>query len=95
MIPNNYTNHAISRSQQRCFPPIVDELLNRFGEEIYDGHGHIKTVLTKKCFRKISKVWGRKMAASLSKYSGVYKLESLDTGSVITIGRITKRVKNN
>ena len=91
---NSYTNHALVRAQQRCLPSIVDELLNRFGEEIYDGHGNIKTVLTKKCFRKIRKTWGRKMAASLSKYSGVYKLECINTGSVITIGRITKRIKH-
>ena len=94
MMHNNYTKHAISRAQQRGFPPIVDELLNRFGEEKYDGHGNVKIVLTKKCFRKISKVWGRKMASSLSNYAGVYKLESMDTGSVITIGRITKRIKS-
>ena len=91
---NNYTRHAMSRAQQRCFPPIVDELLNRFGEEKYDGHGHIKIVLTKKCFRNIRKAWGSKMASSLSNYAGVYKIESLDTGSVITIGRITKRIKS-
>jgi len=61
-LRNNYSHHALVRAQQRCLPSIVDELLNRFGEEIYDGHGHIRTVLTKKCFRKIRKAWGRKMA---------------------------------
>lgn len=91
----NYSKHAATRAQQRCLPPIVDELLNRFGEEKYDGHGHIKTVLTKKCFRNIRKAWGRKMSSSLSNYAGVYKLEDIDTGSVITIGRITKRIKNS
>lgn len=64
-LRNNYTHHAMSRSQQRCFPPIVDELLDRFGEEKYDGYGHIKIVLTKKCFSNIRKEWGRKMASSL------------------------------
>lgn len=91
---SNYTDHAYSRAKQRCFPAIVDEMLNRFGTEEFIGQGLVKIILTKQCFRNMRREWGRKVANSFMKYSGIYKVECVDTGIVITIGRITKRIKH-
>ena len=33
------TRHATTRAQQRGLPPLVDQLLDRYGEEQHDGHG--------------------------------------------------------
>ena len=34
-----YTKHAHDRMQQRGYPGLIDELLDRYGAETYDHHG--------------------------------------------------------
>jgi len=93
MMPTHYSSHAIQRSQQRGIPPFVDELLNRFGEEIHDGHGCIRITLTKKSFKQIARKFGRTVSAKFKEYSGVFKIEGSD-GVVVTTGYQTKRIRN-
>jgi hypothetical protein len=41
------TRHAEVRAQQRGIPPMVDQLLDLYGQEEYDGHGAITLYLNK------------------------------------------------
>ena len=61
------TNHASVRAQQRCIPPLVDRLLDEFGEMEHDGHGCVKLFLA----IAASKIWSARLDASLWVYSSV------------------------
>ena len=35
------TKHAKVRMQQRAIPPLVEQLLDEYGEQQFDGHGGV------------------------------------------------------
>ena len=35
------SRHAATRAQQRGIPPLVDQLLDLYGQEEHDGHGAV------------------------------------------------------
>ena len=39
------TRHATIRARQHAIPPLVETLLDEFGERVYDGHGGIRVRL--------------------------------------------------
>ncbi len=84
--PSHFTRHAVSRAQQRCIPPFIDNLLDQFGEEEFDGHGCIRTLLSRKSVSRIEKKKGKLYGNNIRRYTGVYKVESMEDGVVITIG---------
>lgn len=85
------TRHAEVRAQQRGIPPMVDELLDRYGQEQHDGHGAIVLFLSKDSIRRMERDFGRRPVARLSEWLNVYKVRSID-GSTITVGHRTRRI---
>jgi len=85
------TRHAEVRAQQRGIPPMVDELLDRYGQEQHDGHGAILIFLSKDSIRRMERDFGRRPVARLSEWLDAYKVRSTD-GSTITVGHRTRRI---
>ena len=79
------SKHAAVRAQQRGLPPMVDELLDRYGEEQYDGHGHVIKFFSKASKRNVERDWGSRPVALISPWFDAYKVCTTD-GLTITIG---------
>lgn len=71
---------------------MIDELLDRYGEEEYDGHGHIIKFFSKTSKRNVERDWGKHPVACISRWLNAYKVSSTD-GAVITCGHLYKRVQ--
>jgi hypothetical protein len=52
------TKHAATRAQQRGIPPMVDQLLDLYGQEQHDGHGAIVLFLNKLSIRRMERDLG-------------------------------------
>jgi len=85
------TRHASVRAQQRGIPPLIDQLLDQYGEEEYDGHGGVVLYLNKASIRRMERDLGRRPVARLAEWLDAYKVRSKD-GHTITIGHRTRRV---
>ena len=86
------TKHAATRAQQRAIPPLVDRLLDEFGEEEHDGHGCIRLFFSHRSVRQMERSLGRQPVGLLERYLHAYKIESSD-GATITKGWRTCRVQ--
>lgn len=88
------TKHAAVRAQQRAIPPLVDRLLDEFGDEEHDGRGAIRIYFSHASRRRMERALGRHAAGLFDRYLQAYKVESID-GQVITRGwrngRLTRR----
>ena len=89
----NMTHHATIRSQQRGIPPLIDQWLDLYGEEEYDGHGGIRRFFTRTSIRNLEKDCGRQIISKLSEYFDCYKVASSSSNETITLGHRTKRIK--
>lgn len=89
------TNHALSRAQQRGIPPFIDQLLDLYGHEQYDGHGGLILYLDKKSIRQMERDMGREPVRRLAEWHDAYKVRSVEDGCTITIGHRTKRIRRN
>ena len=89
----NTQSHAATRAQQRCIPPLVDQWLDQFGEERYDGHGGLLKFFSHSSIRAMEKKFGRAPVRKLSEYFDAYKVESSRDGQTITVGHRTKRIR--
>jgi hypothetical protein len=87
------TKHAAIRAQQRGFPPLVDRLLDEFGQERHDGHGCVRLFFDHKSVRLMERSLGRQPVALFRRYLSAYRVETSD-GLVVTKGWRTKRSKN-
>lgn len=85
------TQHAELRAQQRGIPPLMDELLDRYGHEQHDGHGAVILFLDKQSIRSMERDLGRRPVARLAEWLDVYKVRAGD-GQTITIGHRTRRI---
>lgn len=85
------TQHAEIRAQQRGIPPLMDELLDRYGHEQHDGHGAVILFLDKQSIRSMERDLGRRPVAHLAEWLDVYKVRTSD-GQTITIGHRTRRI---
>ncbi|NDH64520.1 MAG: hypothetical protein EBY18_23405 [Alphaproteobacteria bacterium] len=85
------TQHAEIRAQQRGIPPLMDELLDRYGHEQHDGHGAVILFLDKQSIRSMERDLGRRPVARLAEWLDVYKVRTSD-GQTITIGHRTRRI---
>lgn len=88
-----HTRHAETRSQQRGIPPLMDQLLDLYGREQYDGHGAIVLYLDKGSIRQMQRDMGHRPVARMAEWLNVYKVKSTSDGSTITIGQRYARVK--
>lgn len=86
------TKHAAIRSQQRGIPPMIDELLDRYGQEQHDGHGGIILYMNKTSIRSMERDFGCRPVARLSEWLTAYKVKSMD-GQTVTIGYRHQRIK--
>lgn len=86
-----YTRHATVRAQQRGIPPLVDQLLDLYGQEEHDGHGAVVLFLSKTSIRSMERDLGRRPVARLAEWFDAYKVKSID-GSTITVGHRTRRL---
>lgn len=85
------TKHSLIRAQQRGIPPLIDELLDRYGQEEYDGYGMTVLYLNKTSIRNMQRDWGHRPVSRLTEWLDVYKVKSAD-GRTITVGHRTRRV---
>ena len=85
------SRHAEVRAQQRGSPPLVDQLLDLYGQEEHDGHGAITLYLNKSSIRSMERDMGRRPVARLAQWLDAYKVKTID-GHTITIGYRTQRV---
>jgi hypothetical protein len=86
------SNHAKQRMQQRAIPPLLVDLLYRYGKE------HRQYGSTVLCFDKKSKKHVRKALDDLikrfDKLSDVYLVEADDAAITVTVGHRLRRFKN-
>ena len=85
------TCHAKKRAQQRCIPPLISDLLDRYGQEEYDGHGGITLYLNKASIKNMERDLGRRPVARLAEWFDAYKITGTD-GHTVTVGHRTRRV---
>lgn len=52
-----YSAHARQRAKERCIPPLIDEWLDRFGEEVHDGNGAVKLYFSKRSIRAMERAF--------------------------------------
>ena len=86
------TKHSEVRAQQRGIPPLIDQCLDLYGHEEYDGHGSIVIYLDRNSIRHMERDMGRQPVALLSRWFDAYKVKSSSDGQTITIGHRTHRV---
>lgn len=85
------TKHAAIRAKQRGIPPLVEQWLDEFGEEVYDGRGAIRIYFSRKSIRAMQRAFGRAPVRRMHEYLDAYKVESSHDGRVITVGHCMKR----
>lgn len=88
-----HTKHSAARLQQRGIPPLIDQWLDEYGEELFDGHGGVVIRFTAKSRRTMERAFGKEPVRRLAEYLDVYKVESSHDGHTITIGHRFKRIK--
>lgn len=85
------TSHAQTRAQQRAVPPLIIDWLNRYGEEAFDGRGGIRRYFSKRSRRALEHDCGRAPVRCMEAFLKTYLIESVDDGSIITVGHVTRR----
>ena len=85
------TRHAEVRAQQRGIPPMVDQLLDLYGQEEHDGRGAVVLYLSKQSIRSMERDLGRRPVDRLAEWFDTYKVKSAD-GLTITVGHRTRRL---
>lgn len=64
--------HTKTRAQQRGIPPLIDQILETYGQEQHDGHGAVILYLTKTSRRRMERDMGRRLVARLSEWLNAY-----------------------
>lgn len=86
------TQHSRKRAQQRCVQPLMDELLDRFGQEQHDHQGAVVVFFDKDSRRRMERELGRHAVACISQWLNVYKVRGTN-GHTITVGYRTRRIR--
>ena len=89
----NLTRHAQNRSQQRCIPPMVLDLLIQFGASESAGDGASKMFFDKSARRRVHSYAGA-LAPLLDAHLDSYAVISQDN-QVITAGYRTERIRRH
>lgn len=84
------TRHGQLRSQQRCIPPIVIDLLLQFGASENAGNGTTKRFFNKRSRRKLHTYAGP-LASLLDQHLDVYAVFASDD-RVITVAHRVERI---
>ena len=86
------SRHAEIRSQQRGIPPFIDQLLDLYGNEQFDGHGGIVLFWDRSSIRRMERDMGREPVRLLSTWRNAYKVKSSIDGHTITTGLRCKKI---
>ena len=86
------TRHANIRLQQRGIPPMIDQWLDLYGKEEYDGKGAVIVYLCKDSIRSLEKDLGKRPVSRMSEWFSAYKVRST-AGDTITVGFRRNRIK--
>ena len=87
------TKHAQVRSQQRCIPPLVQDLLRNFGSEYHCGSGCVKLIFDKPA-RKRVKAYAGSLASKLNEHLDAYLVVG-SCETTVTVGHLTERVRRH
>lgn len=87
-----HTRHAEIRAQQRGIPPFIDQVLDLYGKEQYDGHGGVILYLDRSSLRRMERDMGRKPVSRLAEWHDAYKVKSSVDGRTITTGHRSTRI---
>ena len=87
-----YTLHAQVRSQQRGIPPLIDQWLDFYGIEEYDGNGAVIVYLCKSSIRSMEKDLGKRPVSRMSEWLNAYKVRTTG-GETITVGFRRNRIR--
>ena len=87
-----HTKHSETRSQQRCIPNFVIDLLRKFGAKQHDERGGIIRYFDKHSRNQIRSYVGNQLYANVEKHTDAYAVFSLNTNEIITTGHCFKRV---
>lgn len=87
------SHHAETRARQRGIPPLIEEWLDAYGEELYEDSGACVLFFSRKSIRKLERAFGAAPVRKLSEWLDVYKVEDSATSHVITIGHRYKRLR--
>lgn len=72
---------------------MIDQLLDLYGREQYDGHGATVLYLDKGSIRQMQRDMGHRPVARMSEWLNAYKVMSTSDGSTITNGQRYARIK--
>jgi len=86
----NMTCHAAARSQQRCIPPMLIDLLLQFGSEERASGGVRKIFFDKSARRRLQAYVGP-LTRMLEEHLDIYAVVGEDT-KVVTVGYRTTRI---
>lgn len=81
-----YTDHARIRCRQRCIPPIVEQWLDEFGEESYDGHGGVRRFFSHASIKRMKRTLGAQFVEHNARWLRAYKIDATTSDLTITIG---------
>jgi hypothetical protein len=70
---------------------MIDQFLDLYGQEEYDGRGAVVLYLSKASIRSMERDLGRRPVSRLSEWLGAYKVRAMD-GKTITVGHRTGRI---
>jgi hypothetical protein len=88
------TNHGSIRLRQRGIQPMAIHLLEKYGKE-YFGHCGARVLhFDKQSIRRMEMAEGRHAVRALEKFLDIYRVVSLDTDDIITVGHNYKRTKH-
>jgi hypothetical protein len=82
--------HTTIRAQQRGIPPLIDQLLEAYGQEQHDGHCAVILYLNKASVRRMERDMGRRPVERLAEWFDAYKVRTTD-GHTITVGHRYRR----
>jgi hypothetical protein len=85
------SNHAVKRMQQRAIPPIIVDLLQRYGETRYQ-RGSTVLYFNRKGHHKAAEEL-REALARIDKHRDAYLVEANDSNSILTVGYRSERIK--
>lgn len=85
------TKHAGVLAQQRGILPMIDQLLDLYGQEAYDGHGTVTLYLDKTSIKNMERDMGRRPVQRLAEWFDTYKVKTTN-GTTINIGHRTRRI---
>lgn len=87
------SRHAKTRCQQRCIPPMLVDLLLRFGVT-ERAPGKADKVFFNRTARKQIKAYAGPLAGQLDQHLDIYAVVSGD-GAVVTIGHRQERIRRH